>query len=405
MECELPKRVYEDRFKRFRDFLSANDLKALVVFDSLNLTYVSGFLDDTRNPVERQLACIIALNADPVLVLCEISTYHALYEVEKGTCAVKDIRFYAEHLRRVNRTYLNLQWADMVADILEEKNCLGGKIGVDMRPAVVDPALAAKIAPTMLVDASNLLREMRLIKCEEELDIFRKCGPITDVGQEILMKEIQVGKPQFEIGIEAAKAMRREAASKYPEAAILVDAMVMGSGPINSVVGVCLPTCGVGRKIEKGDTLIDLTCLHLNFYGPENERTFIVGKPTEKQTRLFDIMVEAQQRAFEAQKPGNTFADVDAAAQNVIEDSGYGEYILHRAYHGMGLAPEHHEYPYLTPFTYRRIQPGMVLSCEPGFYIPGFGSFRHSDTVIVTEKGPERVTNFPRDLQSLTVKV
>jgi len=399
MTYEIPLSVFEERFRRIREYLKRNDLNALMVFDSLNLTYVSGFIDDTRNPAERPIVCVVPLDAQPFLVLCELSTNHALYEVEKGTCAVKDIRLYVEHPRQVNRTYLTVQWPDMVTDSLDEKKCLHGKIGVDMRPAAVASELSSRLAHTTLVDASDLLREMRLIKCREELDLIRKCGPISDVGQEVLMSEIRMGKPQLEIGVEASKAMQRDAAAKYPDGAIEIRAMVMGSGPIFSPMPHT--TRGVGRKVEKGDSLIDITAVRLNAYGVENERTFMVGKPTEKQAKIFNVMMEAQQRAFEAEKPGNKFSDVDAAAQKVIEDAGCGDYIMHRTFHGMGLGG--HEYPYYTAFMDRKIEPGMVLSCEPGIYIRGFGGFRHSDTVIVTEKGPERVTKFPRDLDSLTV--
>jgi len=400
MTYEIPLSVFEDRFRRMREYLKAHDMNALMVFESLNLTYASGFIDDTRNPAERPVVCVVPLDAEPFMVLCELSTNHALYEVQKGTCAVKDTRFYTEHPRQVDRTYLVLQWADMVSAILDEKKCLHGKIGVDMRSAAISPELVAKLPQTTLVDASELLREMRLIKCKEELDLIRKCGPISDVGQEILMSEIQPEKSQLEIGVDATKAMQREAAEKYPDGAIEIRAMVMGSGPVFSPMPHT--TRGVGRKVEKGDSLIDITGVRLNAYGVENERTFIVGKPTEKQARIFNVMVEAQQKAFEAEKPGNKLSDVDAAAQKVIEDAGYGEYIMHRTFHGMGLGG--HEYPYYTPFMDRKIEPGMVLSCEPGIYIRGFGGFRHSDTVIVTEKGPERVTKFPRDLESLIVK-
>lgn len=396
----IPIEVFCERFRRIREYLGEKDLKALMVFESLNQTYLSGFICDTHNPTERPTVCVIPLDAEPFMILCELSANHALFEIERKTCAIKDIRYYAEHPRQVNRTYLTLQWADMVADILDEKTCLGGNIGVDMRAAVVDPVLAAKISPTMLVDASNLLEEMRLIKCEEELDLIRKCGSVSDLGQEVLMREIQVGKTQLEIGVEAVAAMQKEAATKYPDGAIQVTAVVMGSGPIFSTMPHT--TRGVGRKVEKGDSLIDDTEVRLNMYGVENERTFVIGEPSEKQKKVFNVMLEAQQRAFEAQRPGNKFSDADASAQKVIEDAGYGDYIMHRTFHGMGLGLT--EYPYFTPFMDRRIQPGMVFSCEPGIYIPGFGGFRHSDTVIVTEKGPERVTNFPRNLGSLMVK-
>jgi len=400
MSYEIPIRVFKERFKTIRGYLKKNDLKALMVFDSLNLTYTSGFLDDTRNPAERPIVCVVPVEAEPFMVLCELSTHHALYEIEKETCAIKDIRFYVEHPRQTNRTYLSIQWADMVTDILKEKNCLGGKVGADIRPAAVSPGLIAKLSQTTIVDASELLQEMRLIKCKEELDLIRKCGPISDLGQKILMSEIRVGKAQLEIGADAVKNMQREVATKYLDAAAEIRAMVMGTGPVFSPMPHT--TRGMGRKVKKGDSLIDITAVRLNAYGVENERTFIIGKPTEKQAKIFRAMVEAQKEALKLQKPGNKLSNVDAAAQKVIENAGYGDYIMHRTYHGIGLGG--HEYPYYTAFMDRKIMPGMVLSCEPGIYIPGFGGFRHSDTVIVTEEGPELATKFPRDLESLTVK-
>jgi len=401
MTYEIPLSVFGERFKRIREYLKSHDLNALMVFESLNLTYVSGFMDDTQNPVERPIVCAVPLDEEPFMVLCELSTHHAMYEVQKGTCAVKDIRFYAEHPRQINRTYLSIQWAEMVADILEEKKCLGGRIGVDIWPSTISPDLTGRLLQTTLFDASNLLREMRLIKCREELNLIRKCGEISDLGQKILTNEIQVGKTQLEIGTEALKAMKLEAALKYPDEAIEILAAVMGSGPVFGAIPQS--TRGTGRRIEESDSLIDVTLVRMNAYGVENERTFMVGKPTEKQERVFNTMVRAQEEALKAQTAGNKLSNVDAAAQKIIENAGYGNYIMHRSYHGIGLGV--HEYPYNTAFMNRKIKPGMVFSCEPGIYIPGLGGFRHSDTVIVTESGPEPVTVFPKDLESLTIKV
>ncbi|MGA2462300.1 MAG: Xaa-Pro peptidase family protein [Candidatus Bathyarchaeia archaeon] len=402
MEVDIPKQVYYGRVKRIREYLQEHELKALLVFESQNLMYISGFIDDSGNPVERPIVCVVPLEEEPFMILCELSRNRALFEIESKTCPIEDIRFYAEHPQQVNRTYYTTQWADMVVDILAEKKCLGGRLGLDVPPASVDSVLAVKLSKMM--DASDLLREMRLIKCKEELDLIRVCGPFSDLGQEVLRQEIHVGKSQLEIGVEATTAMRREGAKKYPDACIRATAAVFGSGPVYSVMPDAVR--GVGRKLERGDNLIDITDFRLNMYGVENERTFIIGPASEKQVRAFNVMVEAQERAFEAERPGNKMSDVDAAARKVFEDAGYGDCISHRTYHGMGLhmGQYNHEYPYLTSFMERKIMSGMVFSCEPGIYVPGVGGFRHSDTVIITDSGPERVTNFPRDLESLTVK-
>jgi len=272
-------------------------------------------------------------------------------------------------------------------------------LAIDIRPGAVDPRLVSKLSHTSLNDASTLLREMRLIKCKEELDLIRKCGTITDLGQQTLMREIKVGRAQLEVGSEAVKVMQREVARKYPKAAAEIRANVMGAGPIFSPMPHT--TRGVGRPIENGDSLIDLTMTRLNGYGAENERTFIIGETKGIHLKIFTLMTRAQEEAFKAQQPGNKMSQVDASARKIIEDAGYGDYIMHRTCHGIGLGV--HEYPYQTAFLDRKIKPGMVLSCEPGIYIPNVGGFRHSDTVIVTEDGPELVTRFPRDLESLLV--
>jgi Xaa-Pro aminopeptidase len=402
MEVDIPQHVLNGRVKRIQGYLQEHELKALLIFESQNLMYVSGFIDDSGNRLERPIVCVVPIDEEPFMILCELSKNRALSLSERKTCAIEDVRFYAEHPQHGSGTYYTTQWADMVLNILAEKKCLGGTLGLDVPPASVDPVLAMKLSK--MIDASDLLREMRLVKCREELNLIRVCGPFSDLGQKILKQEIHVGKSQIEIGVEATAAMRREGAKNYPDAAIRATAAVFGSGPLYSAMPDAVR--GAGRVLERGDNLIDITDFRLNMYGVENERTFIIGPASEKQVRAFNVMVEAQERAFEAERPGNRMSDVDAAARKVFEDAGYGDCISHRTYHGMGLhmGQYNHEYPYLTSFMERKIMPGMVFSCEPGIYVPEVGGFRHSDTVIITDSGPERVTNFPRDLESLTVK-
>lgn len=136
-------------------------------------------------------------------------------------------------------------------------------------------------------------------------------------------------------------------------------------------------------------------------YRAELERTLIVGDPTPEQERAFAVMHEAQQAAMRAVKPGAAMRGVDAAAREIIAAAGYGAHAIHRSGHGIGIGV--HEQPFLRFDNPEALVPGMVVTIEPGFYVPGLGGFRHSDTLAVTDVGSELLTEYPRSLAALTV--
>ena len=109
-----------------------------------------------------------------------------------------------------------------------------------------------------------------------------------------------------------------------------------------------------------------------------------------------------QQAAFDALKPGAKCSDADRASYRVAKENGVTEHLRHHTGHGMGL--EGHEPPFLDVGDETVIRASMVLSCEPGIYIPGLGGFRHSDTIIIREDSAEWVNEYPRDADSLTIE-
>jgi len=146
-------------------------------------------------------------------------------------------------------------------------------------------------------------------------------------------------------------------------------------------------------------------CMHagadVGGYSCELERTMIVGKPTSKQKRYFNVMVKAQEAAFKTFKPGVKCSDIDKATIDVFEKAGLMPLVKHHTGHGLGL--EGHEPPWLDIGNDGPLRAGMVVSCEPGIYQTGFAGFRHSDTVLITEDGAEIITYYPRNLDALTV--
>jgi Xaa-Pro aminopeptidase len=119
--------------------------------------------------------------------------------------------------------------------------------------------------------------------------------------------------------------------------------------------------------------------------------------------RLFDHTVAMQQVAFDALRPGVTCAEVDGAVMKYLEDNALLPYWRQHTGHGIGL--RNHEAPFLDVGDGTRVEPGMVFTIEPGLYSEEIGGFRHSDTVAVTEDGIDILTEYPRDLESLTIPV
>jgi len=154
-------------------------------------------------------------------------------------------------------------------------------------------------------------------------------------------------------------------------------------------------------EFQVGDMLVTETAAPVWGYNAELERGMVIGAPTDEVRRLFDHTVAAQQAAFDALRPGVTCADVDRAVLGYLEAHDLLPYWRQHVGHGIGL--RNHEAPFLDIGDHTPIEPGMVFTIEPGLYASGLGGFRHSDTVAVTSDGIEILTNYPSDIESLTI--
>ena len=161
----------------------------------------------------------------------------------------------------------------------------------------------------------------------------------------------------------------------------------------------------VAHSIEfrPGDVLVSETSAPIWGYHAELERAMIIGPPTDEMRRLFDHTVAAQQVAFDALRPGVTCADVDGAVMRYFEENDLLAHWRQHTGHAIGL--RNHEAPFLDLGDRTRVEPGMVFTIEPGLYSPGVGGFRHSDTVAVTPDGIDILTDYPSDIDSLTIPV
>jgi Xaa-Pro aminopeptidase len=152
---------------------------------------------------------------------------------------------------------------------------------------------------------------------------------------------------------------------------------------------------------EPGDMLVSETSAPIWGYNAELERGMVIGDPTDEVKRLFAHTVAAQEVAFEALRPGVTCADVDNAVLEYFRANDLMPLWRQHVGHAIGL--RNHEAPFLDTGDDTRVEEGMVFTIEPGVYASGLGGFRHSDTVVVTNDGIEILTDYPRDLASLTI--
>ncbi|MCL4425946.1 MAG: M24 family metallopeptidase [Firmicutes bacterium] len=157
----------------------------------------------------------------------------------------------------------------------------------------------------------------------------------------------------------------------------------------------------INARLKAGDVLVTGAGARVGGYGSELERTMFVGEPSAKQRWFFEKMVQAQEVAFAAIKPGRQCSDVDREVLRYCQEEGLMEYWRHHTGHALGLLG--HEAPFFDVGDETVIEPGMVFSVEPGLYVRDLGGFRHSDTILVTKTGIDFFTYYPRDLESLVV--
>jgi Xaa-Pro aminopeptidase len=169
------------------------------------------------------------------------------------------------------------------------------------------------------------------------------------------------------------------------------------------------------RRLEAGDVLVTGATANVDGYYAELERTMFLGEPTDEQRHYFELMCEAQTIAIDALAPGVEIAAVDQEVWDYFEEQGITELAQHHVGHNIGM--DGHEPPYIDrgwtehcqadvtsydPERDSRLQPGQIYTIEPGIYTEEYG-YRHSDTVVITEDGTERVTYYPRDLEANTI--
>ena len=394
----IPDSEYLARVDRLRGVMAANDLGAVYVSSPTNLRYFAGL---RYLPTERPAAVVVPREGEITFFGPIIEKEHLGYQTRIVTKAFH----YQDYPGEVHPMKLFASW-------LGEMGLTGKKIGVD-NPAFYSspwgykgPRLSDLVRESAFIPLGEELGEMRLTKSENELACIRETVRWGHTAHELLQKYLAPGAYDFEAAtkasLEASVLMKGELGPEFKgttTSPLTAHAGIRGQVGANSAFP---HSVSIERPVRKGDVVGTGAGADIEGYHSELERNLFMGKPDDRERRYHRIALEMQRAAFEALRPGAKCSDADRASYDVAKGHGVTELLRHHTGHGMGL--EGHEPPFLDVGDDTVIRPNMVLSCEPGLYVPGLGGFRHSDTVIINEDSAEWVNKYPRDTDSLTIE-
>jgi Xaa-Pro aminopeptidase len=379
--------ITPEEFARRRERLLEHAGTTVVLFDQAYIQYYTGFN--------------FLSNERPVVVVVghELTAFVPRFEIERTE--------EEGHFDRVE-AYLEYPGPDhpmtILARILPAGSLAADQDGYPGILGYEGPALSEVTGEPVATLGSFIEGQMR-IKSPAEVELIRQSARWCEHAHRLLQQYSTAGATEAEAslkaGQEATLAMLEELGADY-------------AGQLGSQDGATAGYRGqIGRRsawahavahnitFQSGDMLVSETAAPFWGYNAELERGMVVGEPTDEQRELHRHTVEAQVAAFEAFRTAETCADVDTAVNTYLEDNGIRDLWRQHTGHGIGL--RNHEAPFLDVGDHTPLEPGMVFTIEPGVYKEGLGGFRHSDTVLVDETGIEILTDYPRDLESLTI--
>ncbi|MEB3030696.1 M24 family metallopeptidase [[Mycobacterium] nativiensis] len=264
--------------------------------------------------------------------------------------------------------------------------------GLPATVAVTDSMTALHLLPLAgvlqrtPVLATEVLRELRMVKDPSEIDALRKAGAAIDRVHARVPEFLVPGRTEADVAADIAAAIVAEGHSE-------VAFIIVGSGPHGADPH---HECS-DRQLQAGDiVVIDIGGPVEPGYNSDCTRTYSLGEPTAQVVQQYSVLQRAQRAAFECIRPGVTAQQVDAAARDVLAEAGLADYFVHRTGHGIGLSV--HEEPYIVAGNDVALTAGMAFSVEPGIYFSGEWGARIEDIVIVTDDGAESLNNRPHDL-------
>lgn len=348
------------RVAKLREKMQAKGLQAMLVASPVNRRYLTGFTGSAG------------------YVLITQTQSYLLTDFRYMTQAPQQAAGYqvVEHGSKVTDTVKELLGSEGITALGFEQEHV---------TYAVFSAYTEQLKPVSLVPVSGMIEELRMYKDSEELKAMQRAADLADATFSHVLSIVETGKTEREIDLQMEMFMRKGGATGSSFDTIVA------SGERSA-----LPHGVASDRVIQGNEFItfDFGAL-LDGYCSDLTRTIALGTPDPKLKEIYDIVLEAQLHALDGIKPGMTGREADALARDVITKYGYGEYFGHSTGHGLGM--EVHESPRLSKLSDDVLKPGMVVTVEPGIYLPGLGGVRIEDDIVITETGIHILTSSSKE--------
>jgi len=369
------------RLTHVRSLMAARGLDCYVVASPDNVFYLTNFANFIH---ERPFILVVSAAGPPRFVVPRLEIPH----VRARTVGGLDLVEYPEFPAPAGHT-----WADRLAELIPS----GARVGVES----ICPLQVHEAIPATRV-RSDVIEDAREIKSPYEAGrISYACSIATDAMRQLLAAA-RPGRTLPQAATEVTGAMLMRVLRDNPATNMLATKLQAVFQP-PSVSHDPHNFTNVNMAMVRGGPHVGIMNFVVNGYGAEIERSFFLGEVPEVARRPFEVMLQARHLAFQLTVPGNVMGEVDRRVNELFRKAGYGDFLLHRTGHGIGVTG--HEGPFLAEGYDRVIEPGMVFTIEPGVYLPGVGGFRHSDTVLTTDKANVSLTDGPETLGELTISI
>lgn len=356
--------MFADRVCKVRQLLSTENLDALIFFGLPTIRYLCGFTGSDG---------VLLVTADESIFLTDsryqcqaqqqVSANHSICYKNKFSSIVTELS--TKKLRRIGFDADNLSVA-----AFDDLSKLGNGT-LDWSPL------------------GDKLRSLRVCKSAAELTSLKKAAAMNRAAFEEVRPLIRPGVSERMLALELEFSLKRLGgecnAFDFIVASGLRGALPHGIASEKLLQSGELVTIDFGTRVEG--------------YFSDETVTLALGETDGNLRQIFDIVLKAHDLALDAVQPGMELSDLDAVARDYISSQGYGDYFGHGLGHGVGL--EIHEYPAVSPRTAAQVLEGMVITIEPGIYIPGTGGVRIEDTVVVTADGCEVLTSIPKQYNQI----
>lgn len=350
------------RLKTIRQGMKKNGLDGYFVLDRANTLYATGF---------------------------RCSSSYALITSDEAFF-LTDFRYIEAARKAIAEFEVNLQ-KDPLQDLARRvKRHRLQRVGVERNlPYGLALELQEKFAPAQLVANDAPIALARIRKSASEIELIREAVLRIDRAYVDLCGDVVEGWNEIEVRNRLRRMIERHGGANESFDAIVA------AGP-NASRPHAVPG---DRDLSRGDVVqIDTGLIYQN-YCSDLSRVMSIGRPSAKLRSIHQIVRDAQERAIEAIRPGVKASDIDARARDYIAKKGFGKNFGHGTGHGVGL--EIHEAPTLKATSKDILEEGMIVTVEPGIYLPGRGGVRIEDNVVITENGAEILSDLPRDLITL----